>query len=124
VELPGYIDPARRLEVYDRALVLVMPSFLEGFGLPALEAMTRGIPVVAADRGALPEVLGDAGLLVDPTRPEAIADALSRVAGDASRRQGMRERGWVQARRYRWRDTADRAREAWALAIERRARRD
>ena len=123
VELPGYVDPNRRLEVYDRALVLVMPSFLEGFGLPVLEAMTRGIPVVAANRGALPEVVGDAGVLFDPADPDALAEALFTVLTDRTRRDRMRERGWVQAARFKWRDTADRAREAWALAVERRAQR-
>jgi glycosyltransferase involved in cell wall biosynthesis len=123
VETPGYVDPERRLEIYDRALVVVMPSYLEGFGLPALEAMTRGIPVIAANRGALPEVVGDAGWLVDPHEPESMAMALRSVITDPQRRRRMREAGWAQAARYRWRDTADRAREAWGLAVERRARR-
>lgn len=123
VRIPGYVDPDRRLEVYDQALVLVMPSYLEGFGLPALEAMTRGIPVVAANRGALPEVVGDAGWLVDPHESESIATALRGVVTDPQRRQQMREAGWAQAARFRWSETADRAREAWTLAIERRARR-
>jgi glycosyltransferase involved in cell wall biosynthesis len=123
VRVPGYVDPARRLEVYDSAVVLVMPSYLEGFGLPALEAMTRGIPVVAANRGALPEVVGDAGWLVDPQEPEAMAQALRGVLTDATRRQRMREAGWARAARFRWRDTASRAREAYALALEHRARR-
>ena len=123
VQIPGYVDPERRLEVYDRALVLVMPSYLEGFGLPALEAMTRGIPVIAANRGALPEVVGEAGWLVDPHEPESMAMALRAILTDPQRRQQMREAGWAQAARFRWRDTADRAREAWALAVERRARR-
>lgn len=123
VQIPGYIDPERRLDVYDQALVLVMPSYLEGFGLPALEAMTRGIPVIAANRGALPEVVGDAGWLVDPHEPESMAMALRGVLTDPQRRQRMREAGWAQAARFRWRDTADRAREAWALAVERRAHR-
>jgi glycosyltransferase involved in cell wall biosynthesis len=123
VDLSGYVDPSRRLETYDTALVLVMPSHLEGFGLPALEAMTRGIPVVAANRGALPEVVGDAGHLIDPKDPEAIAQALRLIVESADRRQQMRERGWAQAAKYRWRDTADHIREAWTLAVERRARR-
>jgi len=123
VRIPGYVDPERRLEVYDQALVLVMPSYLEGFGLPALEAMTRGIPVVAANRGALPEVVGDAGWLVDPHEPEAMAMALRAILTDPQRRRQMRDAGWAQSARFRWRDTADRAREAWTLAIERRARR-
>ena len=123
VELPGYVDPDHRLAVYDRALVLVMPSYLEGFGLPALEAMTRGIPVVAANRGALPEVVGDAGLLVEPNDSAAMANALESLVFDRARREDLRGRGWAQAARYRWQETARRAREAWALAIERRKQR-
>ena len=66
VQVPGYVDDARRLSLYRAASMLVLPSFDEGFGLPVLEAMTLGVPVVAANRGSLPEVLGGAGILVDP----------------------------------------------------------
>lgn len=124
VELPGYIDPGDRLALYQRALVLVMPSHLEGFGIPALEAMTCGVPVIAANRGALPEVVGAAGCLVDPDDPAGLAAALGAVLADPTRRQQMREAGWRQAARYDWRDTARRVRAAWQLALEaRRARR-
>ena len=77
--------------LYAGATALILPSFLEGFGLPVLEAMTVGVPVIASDRGALPEVLGDAGLLVSPDDPEELAAAMQRVVtgraagGDAGR---------------------------------------
>ncbi len=119
VELPGYIDPSRRLEVYDRALVLVMPSHTEGFGIPALEAMTRGVPVVAANRGGLPDVVGKAGLLVDPEDASGLSRALESLIGSSSERARLREAGWQQARRFTWRETAGEVREAWALALER-----
>ncbi|HUF47219.1 MAG TPA: glycosyltransferase family 1 protein [Vicinamibacterales bacterium] len=120
VDLPGYIDPDRRLEVYDRALVLVIPSHTEGFGIPALEAMTRGIPVIAANRGALPEVVESAGRLIDPDDAQALAHAIRSVVGDRAERDRMREAGWRQAQRFTWRESAREIREAWAMAVERR----
>ena len=91
----GYVDPARRRELYVGARLLVQPSFEEGFGFPVLEAMTVGVPVVAASRGALPEVLGDAGLLVDPDDPDEMAAAIARLIDDdglaaASASKGLR----------------------------------
>jgi glycosyltransferase involved in cell wall biosynthesis len=120
VEFPGYVEPRDRQALYRQALVLVMPSHLEGFGIPALEAMTCGVPVIAADRGALPEVVGQAGILVNPEEPAAIAAALGQVLGDRGQRDRMREAGWIEAARYTWRDTARTVRDAWRLAIEAR----
>ncbi len=120
VELTGYVEPARRLEVYDRALVLVMPSHTEGFGIPALEAMTRGIPVVAANRGALPDVVGPAGVLVDPDDAQNLSRAIGTLVDSRKERDRLREAGWGQARRFSWRETAGEVREAWAMALEHR----
>jgi glycosyltransferase involved in cell wall biosynthesis len=120
VDLPGYIEPNRRLEVYDRAMLLVMPSHTEGFGIPVLEAMTRGVPVVVADRGALPEVAGDAGLLVDPDDAAGLSRALETLVGSPEARAARRDAGWQQARRFQWRETARQIREAWLMATERR----
>lgn len=93
-------------ELYNAASVLVLPSFYEGFGLPALEAMSCGTPVVAADRASLPEVVGDAGLLVDPDDPEDIARALGRVLTEDALRARMQERGLERAARFTWEETA------------------
>jgi glycosyltransferase involved in cell wall biosynthesis len=81
VEYIGYIPDTDRLATYEGATLLVLPSWHEGFGLPALEAMASGTPVVAANRGALPEVCGDAALLADPDDPDAFADALLLASG-------------------------------------------
>jgi glycosyltransferase involved in cell wall biosynthesis len=120
IDLPGYIEPSRRQELYLGALALVLPSHNEGFGIPALEAMTCGVPVVAACRGALPEVLGAAGRLIDPLDAETLCRALGDVIASSAVRDRMRETGWVEAGRFQWAQTAERTREAWALAVEAR----
>ncbi len=117
VEVTGYVDPDGRPAIYRRALALVMPSHTEGFGLPALEAMTMGIPVVAASRGALPEVLGGAGVVCDASNPIALSHALASVIDSPSQRDRMREAGWRRAMDFSWAHTATRTREAWDQAV-------
>ena len=120
VEVPGYIAPGDREALYHRALVVTLPSHTEGFGMPALEAMTVGVPVVAANRGALPEVLGDAGQLVEPDDVVGFADAISAVLESAPLRTRMRAAGWARADAFEWRATAAAVRTAWATAFDRR----
>ena len=98
MEWLGYVSDERRLELYRAASMLVMPSFDEGFGLPALEAMTLGVPVVAADRGSLPEVLGGAGRLVDPDDHAGMAAAMRSVLTDAAERRRMSDAGGARPR--------------------------
>lgn len=117
VEVAGYVNPDERLATYRRALALVMPSHTEGFGLPALEAMTVGVPVVAASRGALPEVLGGAGVLCDASDPLALSAALQSVITSRAQRDQMRDAGWRRALDFSWAHTATRTREAWAQAV-------
>lgn len=88
--------------LYSAASLLMMPSFHEGFGLPALEAMSCGTPVVVANRASLPEVVGEAGLLVDPDDPEDIAEALKRVLTQESERERMRRAGLERAEAFSW----------------------
>ena len=92
--------------LYHAAGVLVTPSKYEGFGLPALEAMHCGCPVIVSDRGSLPEVAGDAGLLLDPDDAPAWAEALARVLTDSDLRERMVARGYAQAQTFTWRETA------------------
>ncbi len=92
--------------LYAAASVFVFPSLMEGFGYPPVEAMACGAPVVASGAACLPEVLGDAALLVDATRPEAIAAAIDRVLGDREVAASLRARGLTRARRYDVRDAA------------------
>ena len=119
----GYVDPSARRELYEGARLLVQPSFEEGFGLPVLEAMTLGVPVIAANRGALPEVLGDAGLAVDPEQPAQLASALERMIDDEAFAAACAAKGVLRARQFRWDLTARRVYETYRMAIERRVQR-
>lgn len=102
----GYVEPDTRRDLYAGARLLVQPSFEEGFGMPVLEAMTLGVPVVAANRGALPEVLGDAGLLVDPERPSELADAIQRMLTDTALVESSVARGRERSHAFSWERTA------------------
>lgn len=93
----GYVPAADLAALYSVAAVFVYPSFYEGFGLPPLEALACGTPVVCSSAGALPEVVGDAALLVDPHSADAIAAAVARVLSDASLRATLRESGLRRA---------------------------
>lgn len=123
VETPGYIAPGDREALYRRALVFVLPSHTEGFGMPAVEAMMVGVPVVAANRGALTESVGTAGVLVDPDVPLAFTDALATLLESPARRQALADAGRAHASTFTWRRTAESTRAAWHLALEHRAER-
>jgi len=88
--------------LYNAARCLTLPSYYEGFGLPPLEAMACGTPVVVSDRSSLPEVVGDAGLLVDPDSPEELAASLAQILDDGALRTSLRQRGLVRASQFSW----------------------
>lgn len=102
VHFPGYVEWEEQPLWYNAAAVFAYPSLYEGFGLPPLEALACGTPVVAARTSSLPEVVGDAGLLVAPTDDHALADALRTILTDAGSRDDLSERGIHQAARFRW----------------------
>jgi glycosyltransferase involved in cell wall biosynthesis len=120
VQRLGYVDDERRLALYRAASMLVLPSFDEGFGLPVLEAMTLGVPVVAARRGSLPEVLGGAGILVEPDDLDGMAAAMRTVLTDPAERRRMTTTGLLRARRYSWDVAARCLYDAYAAALARR----
>ena len=102
----AWVSDDERLELLNRCRALVLASLWEGFGLPALEAMACGAPVVAARAGALPEVVGDCGLLVDPRDPAEIADAITRLGREPGLARALSEAGPARAASFRWDDTA------------------
>jgi alpha-1,3-rhamnosyl/mannosyltransferase len=108
VEIRRDVAAADLVELYGRALALVYPSFGEGFGLPVLEAMACGCPVVTSDRSALPEVGGDAALYASPEDPGAIAAQLLRVLRDPDLAKDLVARGTCRAAEFTWRQTAER----------------
>jgi glycosyltransferase involved in cell wall biosynthesis len=120
VRAAGYVGDAERQRLYREASMLVVPSFDEGFGISALEAMTVGVPVVAARRGALPEVVGDAGLLVEIEAPGALATAMEQVLTDAALRRRLADAGVRRAERFTWDTSAARLYDAYRAAVVRR----
>lgn len=102
VRLIGHVSVERLNELYNLATVLVMPSSMEGFGLPPLQAMAAGLPIVASTATSLPEVVGEAGILLDPQDATAFANALTAVIGDTAKATDLRERGFRQARLFNW----------------------
>ena len=105
--LAGPVSEQAKAELLHAAACLAVPSLLEGFGMAPLEAMAVGCPVVGARAGALPEVIGDAGLLVDPTSAEELARGLSRLLSDESLVARLQARGRLRADRYCWEKSAE-----------------
>ncbi len=96
------VSPQVLETLYQEALCLVLPSFYEGFGLPVLEAMSRGLPVAASRRGAIPEVGGEAGLYFDPTNPKAIRDTLARLCANPPLRNDLAQKGVARSKFFSW----------------------
>ena len=107
VILTGYVADEDLPALYRQASAFVYPSLFEGFGLPPLEAMACGTPVVTSDTSSLPEVTGDAALLIDPQRDDQIAGALLQIVNDPSLRSRLRAAGLEQAKRFTWREAAE-----------------
>jgi len=102
----GYVPDEDLPAIYSAADLFVFPSLYEGFGLPVLEAMACGVPVICSNTSSLPEVAGDAALLVDPADVRALAGAIERVLTDEGKWREMRERGLQQAARFSWDEAA------------------
>ena len=107
VVLTGFVNSADIRLLYHQADVFVYPSLYEGFGLPILEAMASGTPVVTSNAASMPEVAGDAAVLVDPSRTESIADGIRQIISDKALGVALRARGAKQARSFSWLRTAE-----------------
>jgi glycosyltransferase involved in cell wall biosynthesis len=118
---PAWLPAADLEGLYALATCVVFPSLYEGFGLPVLEAMARGVPVACSDRSSLPEVAGDAALLFDPEDVGAIRDALERLLADAALRASLAARGRRQAERFSWDRTAELTVASYERALPHRA---
>jgi len=106
VILTGYVPESDLPVLYSGALCFVYPSYFEGFGLPPLEAMKCGVPVIVGNRTSLPEVVGDAAILVDPFDADAIAGAMDKLISDSNFRAELAARGLARAKLFDWRETA------------------
>jgi glycosyltransferase involved in cell wall biosynthesis len=115
VHLTGVVPEAQLPSLYRGALALVFPSLYEGFGLPVLEAMACGTPVVTSNVSAMPEVAADAALLVDPTSVDEIAQAMKQIVSDTGLRTRLREKGLARASGFSWDSTIAKVREVLAL---------
>lgn len=102
----GFLTDRELNTLYRFARAYVFPSLYEGFGLPPLEAMMRGLPVISSDRGSLPEILGDAAEYFDPGEEGALGQSIARLMDDGERQVALREKGYARAAGYRWRDMA------------------
>lgn len=116
----GYIDSDRRYDLYAQASMLVLPSHLEGFGMPVLEAMTIGVPVIVSSRGALPEVAGGAGQVIDADSPDDLASAMHRYLRHPEEAAAAAERGRRRAQDFSWDASAAALRAAYDAAVTRR----
>ncbi len=118
VHFVGRVSSEDLLHLYNAAEMLAHPAFYEGFGLPPLEAMACGLPVVVANVASLPEVVGDAGLLIDPHDADELTVAMWRLLNDSDLREEMQRKGLRQAERFSWERAARETVEIYQLATE------
>jgi glycosyltransferase involved in cell wall biosynthesis len=118
VTFPGFVPDDELALWYSSAAVFAFPSRYEGFGLPLLEAMACGAPVVSSSASSLPEVVGDAGVLVDPSDVEGLCSALCQLLEDEPRRQALAAAGRVRAQTFSWRRTASETVQVYREVLE------
>lgn len=113
-----YVEAGDKVYLYNLATLFVYPSFYEGFGFPPLEAMASGTPTIVSATSSLPEVVGDAAIMIDPYNPEALATAIKEVINDESLRSLLSEKGKQQATKFNWRKTAEQYLELFSSIIK------
>ncbi len=119
VRFLGWVSEEEVEGLYAASSLFVFPSYYEGFGLPVLEAMQRGVPVACSDRTSLPEVAGGAALMFDPDRPEEIADAMERLLSGGDEVERLRAAGRARAAQFSWDDTARLTAESYERTLAR-----
>lgn len=117
VHFTDWVREEDKPAIYTLALCLVYPSLYEGFGLPILEGMACGTPVITSNRSSMAEIAGDASLLVNPSSEEEIAQAMGRIASDKGLREDLSQRGIAHARRFTWSETAARTLQAYRESL-------
>jgi glycosyltransferase involved in cell wall biosynthesis len=115
IEVRGFVDDHLLRELYRTSSILAFPSLDEGFGIPVLEAMSAGTPVLCSDSSALPEVAGGAALLVDPLSVESIVEGIKRLVQEPDLRSALRERGLARASEFTWERAVEKT---WAVYQE------
>jgi glycosyltransferase involved in cell wall biosynthesis len=115
IEALGYVSAEALEQLYRRARIFAFPSLDEGFGMPVLEAMAHGTPVVASARSGVRETAGEAALLVDPESRDELAEALRSLAEDQPLADDLARRGWERAAQYPWKAAVERT---WAVYEE------
>lgn len=115
----GFVPDADLPHLYRAARAMIYPSLFEGFGLPPVEAMACGTPVISSTRGALAEVVASSALVIDPENPQDMANAMNQIAADASLREYYQNRGLANAQRYHWSNTAQQVVEVYQKAVNR-----
>jgi glycosyltransferase involved in cell wall biosynthesis len=118
IHFPGFVADDDLPALLSAAEVFVWPSLWEGFGLPPLEAMACGVPVITSSTSSLPEVVGDAAMMVDPEDVPALADAMATLAGDEMRRADLRNAGLERAGQFTWRRTAELTARAYRRVLD------
>ncbi|MPZ18058.1 MAG: glycosyltransferase [Luteitalea sp.] len=119
----GYVEDSGRTSLYRDALMLVLPSWDEGFGLPVVEAMAAGVPVIVSNRGALPEVVGNAGVVVDAADSAALSAAMAELLEHPAQLETLRQRGILRAQQFTWAASARAHCAVYEAAAERARRR-
>jgi glycosyltransferase involved in cell wall biosynthesis len=118
VILTGYVPEPDLPALYSGAVCFVYPSYFEGFGLPPLEAMKCGTPVIVGNRTSLPEVVGDAGISVDPFDVDGLALAIERVIADPELQQELAAKGLARASLFSWQETARRTLDVYKQVVQ------
>lgn len=118
VEVTGYLERDRLVDLMAGAEALLFPSHHEGFGYPPLEAMAMGVPAVVSDRGSLPEVAGDAAMVVDIDRPGSLTEAIHRLRSDDGLTEELRKKGMERSRRFTWEASARGTYEVYRSLVE------